>query len=157
MASQKKVLFGYLMVAAALLIGATADTHTVGNNLGWAIPPGGSVAYKTWAATKDFGIGDIVVFQWSNTHTVAQVNQSDYDDCSATNAIGGIHTTSPYNFTITSTDPYYFICSIANHCGLGQKVKIQVGDNSSGAASSLNASAFFTILVALALYFSSLM
>ena len=60
MASQKMVLFGYLMVAAALLIGATADTHTVGNSLGWTVPPAGSVAYKTWAGITDFAVGDTV-------------------------------------------------------------------------------------------------
>ncbi|KAL3535880.1 hypothetical protein ACH5RR_004341 [Cinchona calisaya] len=153
MGSHNKVLFCYLVAATALLIGATAETHTVGNDIGWNVPPGGSIAYRTWADTRDFGIGDTVVFQWSNTHDVAQVSQTEYDNCAATNPIGGIHTTSPYNFTINSTDPYYFMCSVSNHCSLGQKVKIQVG----AAASSLTTSAYFTLILAMAIYFSNLM
>lgn len=49
-----------LVVALALLKGATAESYTVGEDLGWNIPPSGSVAYATWAASKRFQLGDVV-------------------------------------------------------------------------------------------------
>lgn len=49
-----------LIAVVSLLKGATAATYTVGDELGWTIPPLGSVAYKTWARGKVFEIGDVI-------------------------------------------------------------------------------------------------
>lgn len=49
-----------LVVAVALLKGAAADNYTVGDDLGWTIPPAGSIAYKTWANKESFQIGDTI-------------------------------------------------------------------------------------------------
>ena len=50
-----------LVVMVALLkIAAAADTYTVGDDLGWTIPPAGSIAYSTWARTKSFDVGDVI-------------------------------------------------------------------------------------------------
>lgn len=46
-----------ITIAAALVSVATADTYTVGDSLGWTIPPGGQIAYSTWAAEKSFDVG----------------------------------------------------------------------------------------------------
>lgn len=35
-------------------------TYTVGDSLGWLVPPGGPVAYQTWARGKSFVVGDIL-------------------------------------------------------------------------------------------------
>lgn len=35
-------------------------TYTVGDNLGWVVPPGGPIAYETWARGKTFMVGDIL-------------------------------------------------------------------------------------------------
>lgn len=96
MASQtKKVLFGYLIVAAALLIGATADTHKVGDKLGWSIPPGGSIAYKTWAGFQDFEIG----------HTVGNNNHASYNRICSNNLIKkGCTSTLFLQFLLHSAD-----------------------------------------------------
>jgi hypothetical protein len=37
-------------VAVVLFHGAEATLYTVGDDLGWAIPPGGAVIYAAWAA-----------------------------------------------------------------------------------------------------------
>lgn len=53
------VLLG--VVAAVLLQCTTAQTvHVVGDNIGWTIPQGGAQAYQTWAASKQFVVGDIL-------------------------------------------------------------------------------------------------
>lgn len=62
MFSHRIALIGCLLlvIVVALLKGATADSYTVGEDLGWNIPPAGSVAYSTWAASKRFQLGDVV-------------------------------------------------------------------------------------------------
>lgn len=35
-------------------------TYTVGDGLGWEVPPGGEAAYATWARNKVFMVGDIL-------------------------------------------------------------------------------------------------
>ncbi|KAG6414240.1 hypothetical protein SASPL_126958 [Salvia splendens] len=139
------VLFGWL--AAAVLSGYAADTYTVGDDLGWTRPPLGEVAYQTWARVKDFDVGDTITFSWSGTHNVAQVTKEGYDNCNATGnlLIGQVQTVSPYNFLINSTDPYYFICTVPEHCTNGQKVTVQVRSWSAAAPSASFSSVFFAI------------
>ena len=51
-----------LIVAVLLMECAAAQTvHVVGDIMGWSIPmSGGAGAYVTWAATKNFVVGDIL-------------------------------------------------------------------------------------------------
>ena len=49
-----------IVVVALFKITAAADTYTVGDELGWIIPPGGHIAYSTWARTKNFEINDTI-------------------------------------------------------------------------------------------------
>lgn len=35
-------------------------TYVVGDSLGWTVPPGGPIAYQTWASNKTFFAGDIL-------------------------------------------------------------------------------------------------
>lgn len=57
----KSLVFMVVAAAAALLSGCAADTYTVGDDLGWTIPPLGSeVAYQTWTRVKDFDVGDTI-------------------------------------------------------------------------------------------------
>lgn len=51
-----------IVALAALLVQSSAaqTTHVVGGDLGWLVPPGGAIAYQTWAATQTFDVGDIL-------------------------------------------------------------------------------------------------
>lgn len=56
-----------LSIATAIFVVATLvqtmvaqEIHVVGDNMGWIVPPLGSIAYRTWAATNTFIIGDIL-------------------------------------------------------------------------------------------------
>lgn len=62
----------------------------------------------------------------SGAHTVTRVTKEGYDSCNSTNFIA-IESVSPARFTLDSVGDYYFICSVALHCPLGQKVAINVG------------------------------
>ncbi|KAI3443856.1 hypothetical protein Pfo_000521 [Paulownia fortunei] len=156
--ANKLVFIGWLIAAATLLIGCTADTHTVGDDLGWTIPPGGDIAYRSWAFDEDFQLGDDIIFRWSGTHNVVQVTREGYDNCNATNnmTLSAIYTNSPTTFTLNSTAPHYFICTVDNHCRLGQKVTIQIGSSAS-TPSLIKTGALSTILLAMAISISLLM
>lgn len=47
-------------VASLLQNTAAETTHVVGGDLGWQIPPGGAIAYVTWASMQTFSVGDIL-------------------------------------------------------------------------------------------------
>ncbi|XP_030546633.2 stellacyanin-like [Rhodamnia argentea] len=144
MVSRVVGLVGFVLIVAAA--GVKADTYYVGDQLGWRVPPLGDIAYKTWAAEKSFNFGDTAVFNWTGTHTVAEVSKTDYDNCTSTSPIGTIQTVSPFNVTLNTNSSRYFICTISNHCHLGQKVTLGIGSASSlaihGLSLALSALAF---------------
>ena len=47
-----------IAVAVVLLHEAEATLYTVGDDLGWAIPPGGAATYAAWAAKHSFVVDD---------------------------------------------------------------------------------------------------
>ncbi|EOY31110.1 Phytocyanin domain - like 10 [Theobroma cacao] len=144
MANRLGLVTSLIVVVMALFKTTAADTYTVGDELRWTIPPGGPIAYSTWARSKNFEINDTIVFNWSDTHDVAEVSEADYDNCTKTNPIGTIQQTSPANFTLDSNRTRYFICTINTHCELGQKVTINIGEWNS--ASSLTVGALSLLL-----------
>ncbi|PON94258.1 Phytocyanin domain containing protein [Trema orientale] len=141
-----------VVMAVTLLKVSAADTYTVGDSLGWTLPPAGNVAYSTWARTKSFDIGDVIVFQWSGNHNVAEVSKADYDSCNTTNPINGtIYQTSPASITLTTNNTRYFICTVTDHCkSFGQKVTISMEQKwwDDSASSFRNIGAFFAFSLA---------
>lgn len=87
------------------------------------------------------------MFNWTGTHSVAEVSKADYDKCRTKSPDGEIHETSPANYTLNSNGTHYFICTVDSHCDRGQKVTINIGGEHSSASSL--AATFFTLLVSL--------
>lgn len=48
------------VVAALVHYSAAQTTHYVGDGMGWLVLPGGPIAYKTWADSQVFTVGDIL-------------------------------------------------------------------------------------------------
>ncbi|XWS20432.1 hypothetical protein CRYUN_Cryun31cG0100600 [Craigia yunnanensis] len=121
-----------IIIAVVLMLFTVAQTvHVVGNDMGWTIPPNGATAYGTWAASKRFMVGDILVFNFTtNEHDVLQVPKASFDACSDDNPIGNKLTNGPANVTLNSTGEHYYICTIGQHCQLGQKLAIAVSATS---------------------------
>ncbi|OMO81115.1 Plastocyanin-like protein [Corchorus capsularis] len=93
-----------LAIAFCAIFQATAaqTTHVVGDELGWLVPPGGPLAYATWAATQTFTVGDVLIFNFTTgDQDVARVTKEAYETCNSTNPITLI-TTGPANFTLDS-------------------------------------------------------
>ncbi|KAK3219373.1 hypothetical protein Dsin_013343 [Dipteronia sinensis] len=118
-----------MVFAVVLLKSAAAQTvHVVGDSMGWDVPNNGdTAAFNTWAATKQFVVGDILTFNFApNSHDVQQVPKASYDACTASNPIGTLITTGPANVTLDSAGDHYYICTIGRHCQFGQKLSISV-------------------------------
>nr|XP_027066301.1 early nodulin-like protein 2 [Coffea arabica] len=110
--------------------------HVVGDRLGWIVPPGGSIAYSTWAGLQVFSVGDILLFNFTTgQQDVARVTKEAFDVCNSTNPIS-IQTTGPANYTLSSAGEYYFISTQDEHCFFGQKLAISVNQASSGPSAS---------------------
>ncbi|EEF35204.1 cucumber peeling cupredoxin [Ricinus communis] len=152
---------GFLIVLLPLLDSTAAATKfTVGDGIGWAVPSNASF-YDEWASDKTFQVGDSIVFNWSEVHNVLEVtSKSEYDNCTTTNGI--LRQTSPVTIDLTANSTLYFICTVGQHCALGQKVTIKVGNGisspspsspSNSANPSCSATALFTVLTAAVIYF----
>ncbi|KAF5466755.1 hypothetical protein F2P56_016655 [Juglans regia] len=121
-------------VAVVLLLqcAAAQTVHVVGDSIGWSVPTGGASAYETWAASKQFVVGDILSFNFAtNEHDVLQVPKESYDSCSSSNPIGDTITTGPVNITLSTAGTHYYICTIGRHCQSGQKLAVTVSGSSS--------------------------
>ncbi|KAK3025875.1 hypothetical protein RJ639_042304 [Escallonia herrerae] len=63
-------------------------------------------------------------------HDVAEVTKAAFDSCNTTSPIS-IAIDGPANITLTIADEHHFICTFSRHCGLGQKLAINVSSPSS--------------------------
>lgn len=101
-------------------------TYVVGDDLGWLVPPGGSIAYKIWASGKTFIVGDSLVFNFVNgTQDVAVVTKTVYESCN-TSSTTSVLTSSPAKVTLTAPGEQYFTSTYSRHCEFGQKLAINV-------------------------------
>ncbi|XP_059458975.1 mavicyanin-like [Corylus avellana] len=130
------VVLGF--AAAMLLQCAAAQTvHVVGDSSGWVVPQGGAATYQTWAANNNFVVGDILMFNFvTEQHDVVQVPKESFDSCTSANPIGETITTGPTNITLSDAGNHYYICTIGQHCQLGQKLAITVSGSPGAAAPS---------------------
>ncbi|KAK4404164.1 Stellacyanin [Sesamum angolense] len=126
----KVVAFMTLALAAMLNSSSAQTTHVVGDSLGWLVPPGGEVAYRTWAASRTFTVGDVLVFNFTTgIHDAAEVSKTSYDSCNSSSPIS-IYTNGPATITLSSAGEHHFICTFNRHCDLGQKLAINVSATS---------------------------
>ncbi|OAY31709.1 stellacyanin [Manihot esculenta] len=131
--SSRVSMVGLFFIVSALALAISlhganaATTYTVGDSLGWTIPPNNSVEfYEDWANNKTFQIGDSVLFKWNGTHTATEVfSEEEYENCTKT---GIILATSGVSVLLNANGTRYFVCSVGTHCEQGMKVEIKVGN-----------------------------
>ncbi|XP_041004836.1 early nodulin-like protein 1 isoform X1 [Juglans microcarpa x Juglans regia] len=109
------------------------ENFTVGDRLGWVVPPLGEIAYITWAYDKTFIVGDHLVFNFYNeTDDVAVVSKEAYDSCNTSTPME-LYNSSPAVIKLTRTGEHYFTSTYDYRCDLGQKLAINVTGSSTGA------------------------
>lgn len=64
----------------------------------------------------------LVVFNFTNGHSVATVSTDDFDSCNTDNA-ESVKLNGPANYTLHAGDTY-FICLVDDHCVQGQQLAV---------------------------------
>uniref|UniRef100_A0A7N0TZL8 Phytocyanin domain-containing protein n=1 Tax=Kalanchoe fedtschenkoi TaxID=63787 RepID=A0A7N0TZL8_KALFE len=121
-----------VMAALASMALTNAATYTVGDG-SWTIPST-TGQYNTWASSKTFRVGDVLVFNFATgAHDVATVTKDKYDDCDGDSPMALV-TQGPASITLTTSGMNYFICTVGNgnHCSAGQKLAVNVTTATSG-------------------------
>ncbi|PON54732.1 Phytocyanin domain containing protein [Trema orientale] len=161
MASRMGLIGCSLIIMVAMLKGANAELYVVGDSFGWNTPPN-TTFYSEWANSKTFEIGDDVLFNWTGTHTVAELStRAEYDNCTKP----GIVFDSGFTWNLFSNGSRFFICTVDDHCEHGMKVIITVGSptntsavstkDDANSASSLSIGALLASLSAIVVSFLS--
>ncbi|XP_062087155.1 blue copper protein [Humulus lupulus] len=123
--NQKTLLlvYAFLMFGSAIIT-CRATTYTVGDTSGWDI----SSNLDSWTNDKTFNVGDVLVFQYSSTHSVSEVAKENFESCNTTNVLNAY---SAGNTTITLKKPgnMYFVCGNKLHCLGGMKIQLNVREN----------------------------
>ncbi|KAJ9539776.1 hypothetical protein OSB04_026282 [Centaurea solstitialis] len=119
MAKQKIMFLGLLTLCFVFRCRAT--TYIVGDNSGWDI----STDVDSWAQDKHFVVGDVLVFQYDSSHSVAEVNQHSYQRCNTTNVLQP-GSTGNTTFALTKPGDRYFVCGNKLHCYAGMKLHVVV-------------------------------
>ncbi|KAK3436728.1 hypothetical protein EUGRSUZ_C01506 [Eucalyptus grandis] len=110
-------------------------TYTVGDVMGWTIPASGAAAYRAWASSNTFEVGDILVFNFNNgAQDVAEVTEAAFSSYDGAKPLS-ISTIPPARIALTTAGRHFFICTIPGHCSSGQKVAINVTTASLSATS----------------------
>ncbi|KAG6782968.1 hypothetical protein POTOM_012395 [Populus tomentosa] len=119
-----KLVLVFSLVVLGLAVTCKAATYIVGDNSGWDI----STDMGTWAQDKTFSVGDLLMFQYSSSHSVDEVKKEDFDSCNTTNVL---RTFTTGNTTVSLTNPgtRYFVCGNKLHCLGGLKLQVNVASN----------------------------
>ncbi|PUZ48281.1 hypothetical protein GQ55_7G233000 [Panicum hallii var. hallii] len=117
-----------LLLADGVARRAEASSYNVGNRVGWDL----SADLPSWANGKTFYVGDVLVFQYSRYHTLDEVDEAGFKNCSAASAV---LSRSDGNTTVPLTAPgdRYFICGNQLHCLGGMKLHVLVNQLAGGA------------------------
>ncbi|KAK7405891.1 hypothetical protein VNO78_07503 [Psophocarpus tetragonolobus] len=119
---EKAVVFLMMMMTAFQV--SDAAVHKVGDSAGWTII--GNIDYKKWAATKNFQVGDTIIFEYNaKLHNVMRVTHEMYKSCNASSPLSMMSSGND-TIKITNHGHHFFLCGVPGHCQAGQKVDINV-------------------------------
>ncbi|KAH7839210.1 hypothetical protein Vadar_001275 [Vaccinium darrowii] len=117
-----------IVLALGLALTCRATLYNVGGSSGWDI----SSDLDTWTQDKKFVVGDVLVFQYSSSHSVQEVTKESYQGCNTTNVLQS-SSTGNTSFPLTSPGDRYFICGNQLHCFGGMKLHVTVKNNPAAA------------------------
>ncbi|KAL9457055.1 hypothetical protein AB3S75_006149 [Citrus x aurantiifolia] len=122
MAFTKKIL-AFLLMATVVGVSLGA-VHKVGDSAGWTTL--GNIDYNRWASSKNFHVGDTIVFEYNNQfHNVKQVTFQDFQSCNGASPIATF-TSGSDSIILKRPGNYYFLCGVPGHCEAGQTLDIMV-------------------------------
>ncbi|KAM3321929.1 mavicyanin [Capsicum chacoense] len=129
MASTSLLIALFVFVVAMVAGPAMATEHWVGDDQGWKL----DFNYTTWAATKEFHVGDKLIFKYKkDVHNVYKADQEAFKSCTPSSDVTPL-TSGNDVITLTSPGKKWYICGIGKHCEKGVKLAINVLAAESGA------------------------
>ncbi|EOA22849.1 hypothetical protein CARUB_v10003579mg [Capsella rubella] len=113
------IIFGTVVIRRC-----DATTYFVGDSSGWDI----SSDLESWTSGKRFSPGDVLMFQYSSTHSVYEVAKNNYQSCNTTDPI---RTFTNGNTTVSLSKPgdRFFVCGNRLHCFAGMRLQVNVQGN----------------------------
>ncbi|XP_002961476.2 uclacyanin-3 [Selaginella moellendorffii] len=100
---------------------ACAATYIVGDSQGWDL----NVNYAAWAGKKKFRAGDVLIFTYTQMHSVVEVSQADFATCTITPI--STYMSGNDSVTLSSTkSKQFFICGTGGHCGSGMALQVDI-------------------------------
>nr|XP_027102576.1 cucumber peeling cupredoxin-like [Coffea arabica] len=112
------------IILPSLLIQSFGLEYIVGDSF-WSIPTTNDF-YTNWSSSHFFQTGDTLYFDFdSGLHNVMEVSRREYESCSADNPFK-VFWDGPARVALMEEGVFYFVCSIANYCALGQKLSVAV-------------------------------
>ncbi|KAM7258437.1 hypothetical protein ACFE04_014178 [Oxalis oulophora] len=113
--------FACVTLLLSMVVPSLATVYTVGGSSGWNL----GVDYGTWASGKTFEVGDSLVFNYGNSHTVDEVSDTDYKSCSTANSIKS-NSDGKTTVDLKTAGTHNFVCGVMSHCGSGMKLSVNV-------------------------------
>ncbi|KAK8944265.1 Uclacyanin-2 [Platanthera zijinensis] len=129
MAGRYSAAVAVVIVFGLVVLAGEASLYTVGNAAGWDI----SADLPSWAAGKLFYTGDVLLFTYSQYHSVNIVDKNGYDTCNASNAFQR-STGGNTSVALATAGEKYFICGVLSHCLGGMKLHLHVSKKVTAAA-----------------------
>ncbi|EEF36697.1 Early nodulin 55-2 precursor, putative [Ricinus communis] len=121
MASHNAFLI-FVLLAAFVPFTTLAKEYIVGDESGWTV----NFDYQTWAADKNFQVGDQLVFKYQvGAHNVFRVNGTGFQNCVRPPASEAL-TTGYDTILLTTPGRKWYICGVGKHCEYGMKLFINV-------------------------------
>lgn len=111
-----------------------SKTHKVGGESGgWTNPKanfGDVDYYKKWASSRNFSVGDTIVFEYKrqSDNVIVSRNSKDFESCRTKSLNRGASTTGSDSIRLRFTGRHYFWSGFPGHCQAGQKFEILVTD-----------------------------
>ncbi|ONK59752.1 uncharacterized protein A4U43_C08F10180 [Asparagus officinalis] len=104
--------------------GERGNIYQVGD--GEALFGSSNVSYSAWVSSKNFKVGDILVFRYNNeAQSVIQVSKEDYHKCNTSSPRATFNSGNDH-IPIMHYGHYFYTSSNATRCAAGQKVDIRV-------------------------------
>ncbi|KAK2988918.1 hypothetical protein RJ640_026186, partial [Escallonia rubra] len=125
-----KLLMFLVLVILSFAFTCTAKVYTVGDSSGWDI----STDLDSWNNDKRFVVGDVLLFQYSSTHTVDEVRREDYQGCNTTNVLQNTSSNGNTSVPLTAPGDRYFVCGNKLHCLGGMKLHVIVESDQAAAS-----------------------
>ncbi|KAL9231853.1 hypothetical protein vseg_007021 [Gypsophila vaccaria] len=86
-----------------------------------------STNYVSWAQQYTFTVGDVLVFSYSpRAHNLYEVTKATFQSCNTSTGVEAKYDSGDDQIVLKEAKPYWFICTVDDHCRLGMKLAINV-------------------------------